>query len=677
MVSCRTFAWIAACLAACSSAATPPDTATGSPDADVPDIAADSTGFDLAAADAPADATADADPVDVVDAAQDVDAGQEVDALDIPDATADSVPDVPPPPPTLTSVSWVAMPAAATPGDMATAYSTAQVQVAWSDGKTATSALAWHLLTRAGDVLAGQVVGGLQDGKGAPILDKSLGAPGTQAYSDCPDGTTVHAAGPASLRMVSHFEYLSHDLAGAGTYGAFPMTMGLTTLTQEPGSGLLTATAYAPIDMKPLGLWMPCAASMSPWQTHLGSEEYEPDARCVQDGTCAAQDKLGLGALAIWFGQAGVANPYDYGLLPEVKLAPDGSTQVVKHRALGRLSREQIDVMPDQRTAYMGDDGAYSAMLMFIADQAGDLSAGTLYAAKWQQTDGQGAGQATLQWIRLGHGDDATLAGLAKAAKFADVLQVSPGPAPGFQRVHTTAGEEWLQVQPGQETAAAFLETRRYAALRGATTEFHKMEGVAHDAQTHALFVAMSFVQGGMLAEPGAAADHIHLQQQSAGAVYRCKLAGGQKDSDGQPIPSEWVAVDMAAYVTGVMLGQPDALGNTADPEHIANPDNLKVAPAWRTLFIGEDTGLHVNNALWAVHLDTGKVTRLASVPAGAEVTGLFPFAMGGFGYLTVHFQHPGGASASPVVQGLIQQQWGGGLKAGLGYLGGLPGVGP
>jgi hypothetical protein len=31
------------------------------------------------------------------------------------------------------------------------------------------------------------------------------------------------------------------------------------------------------------------------------------------------------------------------------------------------------------------------------------------------------------------------------------------------------------------ETAAAFLETRRVAALKGATTEWEKLEGVTYD----------------------------------------------------------------------------------------------------------------------------------------------------------------------------------------------------
>ena len=27
------------------------------------------------------------------------------------------------------------------------------------------------------------------------------------------------------------------------------------------------------------GLWTPCAGSVTPWNTHIGSEEYEPDGK--------------------------------------------------------------------------------------------------------------------------------------------------------------------------------------------------------------------------------------------------------------------------------------------------------------------------------------------------------------------------------------------------------------
>ena len=609
---------------------------------------------------------------DTLDAANVEDAATEPDSQDATDASslqpdefqADvaPVPDVPPAP-ELRHVTWVGMPAPATPGERATAWSSAQVKLDWDDGSQQTQPLTWRLLFRTGDSIGGQVTAGLTDHAGTPLLDGTA-----QVFSDCPDGTTILPTSDGLLHMITHFEYVSHNLAGDGMYGTYLMTMGLTTLQQD-AAGLLVAQAYTAIDMKPFGVWMPCAASRSPWHTHLGSEEYEPDARCVQEGNCAAQKKLGLQAADLWYGDKSTALAYDYGLLPEVTVQADGSTNTVKHRALGRLSREQIEVMPDQRTAYMGDDGAYTALAMFVADKAGDLSVGTLYAAKWQQKSAVAGGAAQLVWIRLGHGADAELAELAKTTDFKDIFAVAGAAKPGFQRVHTLQGEEWLQVKPGQETAAAFLETRRYAGLRGATTEFHKMEGVAHDPVGKALFVAMSYMQAGMQAEPGAAADHIKLPPGPTGAVYRCQMLGGQLDSDGQPIDSEWVAIDMTAWLTGKMQGE------VAHPDTIANPDNLKVAAGWRTLFVGEDSGLHANNFLWAVDLDTGKIARIASVPSGAEVTGLFPFLFGGKGYLTVHFQHPG--SNEPAVNALIGQLWGGGRQAGVGYLTGMPPIEP
>jgi hypothetical protein len=69
--------------------------------------------------------------------------------------------------------------------------------------------------------------------------------------------------------------------------------------------------------------------------------------------------------------------------------------------------------------------------------------------------------------------------------RFADIFLVSntdPGDAT-YTKVTTYNGTEWLQLKPGIEKAAAFLETRRYAALQGATTEFSKMEHIAFNAK--------------------------------------------------------------------------------------------------------------------------------------------------------------------------------------------------
>jgi hypothetical protein len=54
----------------------------------------------------------------------------------------------------------------------------------------------------------------------------------------------------------------------------------------------------------------------------------------------------------------------------------DGMTRVVKHYSTGRRSNEMMIVMPDERTAYFGDDGEYTMLFMYVADKPRDLSAG-------------------------------------------------------------------------------------------------------------------------------------------------------------------------------------------------------------------------------------------------------------------------------------------------------------
>ena len=57
----------------------------------------------------------------------------------------------------------------------------------------------------------------------------------------------------------------------------------------------------------------------------------------------------------------------------------DGSANVERHYALGRLSRDLVYVQPDERTAYVGDEGAYigcRSMGVKLPDERRDLGAG-------------------------------------------------------------------------------------------------------------------------------------------------------------------------------------------------------------------------------------------------------------------------------------------------------------
>ena len=110
-----------------------------------------------------------------------------------------------------------------------------------------------------------------------------------------------------------------------------------------------------------------------------------------------------------------------------------------------------------------------------------------------------------------------------------------------------------------------------------------------------------------------------------------------------QTINSSYAATSMAGLVVGEDLKAADAFGNTANPDKVANPDNLSYSEAMRTLFIGEDSGMHTNNYVWAYNVDTKKLDRILSIPAGAEATGLFAADnRNGFSYIMSNFQHPG-----------------------------------
>lgn len=74
-----------------------------------------------------------------------------------------------------------------------------------------------------------------------------------------------------------------------------------------------------------------------------GSEEYEPDAK-VREGLPPAadtQDGTDIASFSTFFyGDSTRANPYNYGLVPEVRVTRYGTSSVVMHRALGRAARE-------------------------------------------------------------------------------------------------------------------------------------------------------------------------------------------------------------------------------------------------------------------------------------------------------------------------------------------------
>lgn len=59
-----------------------------------------------------------------------------------------------------------------------------------------------------------------------------------------------------------------------------PAQLYITVMDQDKTTGQLTPKAWYPTDWSAPelgGLWVPCAGSLTPWNTHAGGEEYEPD----------------------------------------------------------------------------------------------------------------------------------------------------------------------------------------------------------------------------------------------------------------------------------------------------------------------------------------------------------------------------------------------------------------
>jgi uncharacterized protein len=599
------------------------------------------------------------------------------------------------------SVDFTDTPAPTEAAEMVTTHSKSTATVRYSDGTSKEFPLAYVSMFKTTDKIGGEAAGQLYNAKGEALKDMH----GDMIIAETPDANSLLKI-DGKLFLVTHFEYdwilgngEEADRAEGG-YSRMPMSMTLTEVAQG-ADGKLIAKSVKPIDFSKVdGLWVPCAGGPTPWSTHLGSEEdYDLYFQAASGEKNLKKATEGLRALSEVYLGGKAANPYHYGFIPEVTVKGDGSTSVVKHYSMGRATWELARVMPDNRTAYFGDDGNHVTMFMYVADKEEDLSAGALYAARWNQTSGEGAGAATLDWIKLGHATDAEIKAIIDSGvTFNDIFETTTAEATadweaqGYHKIRAGhSGDEILRLKAGMEKAAAFLEARRYAAYLGATTEFNKMEGVSVDPNNKNLYMAMSYVEKGMQAEEGAPNDHIQVAKITAGATYEIALSAGVKDTTGAAINSDWVGTKMAA--PAALVGEDiavDAVGNTANPDKIANPDNIYFSPAMHTLFIGEDSGTHVNNFVWAYNVDTGKLSRIISQAAGAEATGLqVADDMNGFAYVMSNNQHQGDwlssmpAELVTTLEAKAVELYGSNAKgvpnykldAHVGYLGGLPGL--
>jgi hypothetical protein len=488
----------------------------------------------------------------------------------------------------------------------------------------------YHVLARAGDAIGDQVFGRVHDLAGDPL----------ELCNQQDFDTMFEARG--EMWLTSHFE-------------CAPGAIYLSKLASDT-EGKLSIASTAPVDFTAHnGLFNPCAGQITPWGTHLASEEYEPDA--TEEPTSV--EEHGWDYLS-WSSMERAAagktlRPYDYGWTPEIAvMTAAGDTLTVKHKAMGRFSHEIAYVLPDERTVYLSDDGRAGGMFLFVADKPAELSSGTLYAMRWRQESAERGGVGKAEWVSLGHSTDAFIdAAIDAGVTFADLFDrqepVDGACAQPYRLVDQDGRAECLKVAdpserfPNPALLASRLETRRYAGLMGATTEFEKGEGIAFHPARKALYVAFAKIGGRMVEEEGrdASLDHVRLPENPCGAIWTGTVASDVNDVNGQPIDSASVLTDFRSLLAGRAI-EPDEHGNTCLASGPANPDNIAVLPHYDLLMIAEDTKRHTVANLWALSLHQSRLRRAMVAPRHAEITGIsWVPDLGGFGYLTVAVQHP------------------------------------
>ena len=363
------------------------------------------------------------------------------------------------------------------------------------------------------------------------------------------------------LEISNYPDYMSllsvnNNLYSIVQFESTPAMMYMTQVVQN-ANGVLSAKpgTLVPVDFSAYGgLSRPCAGSTTPWQTHLGSEEtIMVNARDFEAtfygsstsvGGSATYATVGYNSLTTssgmnlldmvrYFGEypatvttsdvATYIDPYMYGFINEVKIV-GGLPVATKHMAMGRNPWEMAYVMPDQKTVYGGVDADNAGWYKYVANTAGDLSAGTLSCAVFNQTSPAGGAPSgaafNIAWVSMGATSDAAAMSYVGGANgvnanqitFSDIFNVdvptsstSGACNTGFTSVNTgysykigstTYYNECLRLNPNNANAAAqaaMFETARYAGMLGCTTEFSKWEGITFSPARNQLYASLSY----------------------------------------------------------------------------------------------------------------------------------------------------------------------------------------
>lgn len=367
-----------------------------------------------------------------------------------------------------------------------------------------------------------------------------------------------------------------------------PGAMSRLTLAKQADSSWRVSDAMNVDFSSVKGTMINCFGTVSPWGTPLTSEEnYEAENTENWNNSNYSEgypNYTDVKLIEEYLGGT-FPNPYEYGYIVEITQPTSASPIPVKHFTLGRVAHENVVVMPDQKTVYITDDGTNKGFYKFVANSAGNLSAGTLFAAKLTQDATSDISKAgfNIQWIELGSSNDTEIATWISQYNNIDESDFVEGSTSYITDAEIQA---WASNGTGDDRYA-FLETLRAAKAKGASTEFRKMEGIninyagVANGSIPYMYVAMSAVEKGMSDGEG----DIQLETNKCGAVYRFG------------IHSDFNVTRMDPVLVGANYDG-DATVNQCAVDGISNPDNLVVLNDGR-LLVGEDTSKHENNMIW------------------------------------------------------------------------------
>ncbi|RPD47728.1 DUF839 domain-containing protein [Hymenobacter sediminis] len=210
-------------------------------------------------------------------------------------------------------------------------------------------------------------------------------AQGGNAYTNAADGNMLEAfdfTGYAPISGSSTNGYLSINHEGSGTTSGVSML----SLNFNATSKLWNVTAKHPVNFASvIGTINNCSGTVTPWSSIVTCEENLGPTNPVDTNNDGYLDS----------GWNIEIDPATHAVKDQ-----DGDGKPDKLWMMGRLKHENIVVASDQRTVYEGaDDGsANSFVYKFVADVAGQLGKGKLYALQL----GGAIGTATTgTWIQI------------------------------------------------------------------------------------------------------------------------------------------------------------------------------------------------------------------------------------------------------------------------------------